>query len=193
MLEHLAPLAQLSRAEGPSTIEAPGLRVVAVDNRGFVLLQGDPEDPLLHRAMREQIGVELPGPQVASVGGDCALLWMAPRQWLLDLPVARAPTVQAALVTRLGPAAAAVTDISDALACFDVSGDSAADALMTGCTLDLHSHAFAAGRVARTGFAGVPLIICRPDNPNQFRCLVDRSFAAHVWSWFAQVPSGFVR
>lgn len=190
MLEHRAPLAQLARPHGSSTIDAPGLRVVAVENRGFVLIQADPEDSFLHKAMREQLGVAVPGPQAASIGGDYALLWMAPRQWLLELPAARALTAPAALVARLGPALAAVTDISDALACFDVSGDAAVDVLMTGCTLDLHSRAFAANRVARTAFAGVALTIWRPGNPSQFRCLVDRSFADHFWNWLAEVPTG---
>jgi sarcosine oxidase subunit gamma len=189
MLEHRAPLAQLSRPHGPSTIDAPGLRVVAVENQGFVLIQGDPGDSFLHKAMREQIGVAVPEPQVASISGEYALLWMAPKQWLLELPAARALTVQAALVNRLGPALAAAIDISDALACFDVSGDAAVDVLMTGCPLELHSHAFAANRVARTAFAGVPLIVWRPGNPGHFRCLVDRSFADHFWTWLAEVPA----
>jgi sarcosine oxidase subunit gamma len=185
MLEHRTPLVQVSRAQELSTIDAPGLRVVAVESQGYLLLQGDPEDSLLQKAMREQIGVAVPGPQVGSISGEYALLWMAPSQWLLELPAARALIVQAALVTRLGSALAAVTDISDALACFDVSGGAAVDVLMTGCSLDLHSHAFAESRVARTAFAGVPVIIWRPGNPIQFRCLVDRSLADHFWTWLA--------
>ena len=184
MLEHRAPLAQLSRADELSAIDAPGLRVVAVENRGFVLVQGDPEDPLLQRAMREQIGVVVPGPRCASIGGEYALLWMAPGQWLLEAPAARAATAQAALVARLG-SAFAVSDISDAFACFDVSGDVAADVLMTGCSLDLRPDAFFDGRVARSVFAGVPVIIWKTDNSRRFRCLVDRGFAEHTWSWLA--------
>ena len=175
MLEHRTPLAQLSRANELSAIDATGMRVAAVGNRGFVLVQGDPEDPLLHRAMREQIGVAVPGPQCASIGGEYVLLWMAPGQWLLESPAARAASVQVALVARLGAAFAVVSDVSDAFACFDVSGDVALDVLMTGCSLDLRPDAFSDGRVARSAFAGVPVIIC----------LVDRGFAEHVWSWLA--------
>jgi sarcosine oxidase, subunit gamma len=189
MLEHRTPLAQVSRAQELSTIEAPGLRVVAVQTRGFLLVQGNPEDSLLQKALREQIGVGVPGPQLASTGSEYALLWMAPGQWLLESPAARASTVQAALVARGGVALAAVTDLSDALACFEVSGEAAADALMTDCTLDLQPHAFAVGRVARTAVAAVTAILWKPgDDPRQFRCLVDRSFAEHFWSWFAHAP-----
>jgi heterotetrameric sarcosine oxidase gamma subunit len=185
MLRHRAPLAQLSRADELSAIDAPGLRVVAVENRGFVLVQGDPEDPLLHRAMREQIGVAVPGPQCASIGGEYALLWMAPGQWLLEAPATRAATAQSALIARLGAAFASISDISDAFACFDVSGEVATDVLMTGCSLDLRPDAFFDGRVARSVFAGVPVIIWKTDNSRRFRCLVDRGFAEHIWSWLA--------
>jgi sarcosine oxidase subunit gamma len=189
MLEYRTPLTQVSRASDLSTIDAPGLRVVAVEARGFVLLQGNPEDSLLQKALREQIGVEPPGPQLASIGTEYALLWMAPGQWLLESPAARASTVYAALVARGGVALAAVTDLSDAFACFEVCGDAAADVLMTGCTLDLRPDSFKVGRVARTAVADVPVVLWKPgDDPRQFRCLVDRSFAEHFWSWLAQAP-----
>jgi sarcosine oxidase subunit gamma len=188
MLEHRTPLVQVSRAQELSTIDAPGLRVVAVESRGFLLLRGSPEDSLLQKALREQVGLAPPGQQLASIGNEYALLWMAPGQWLLELPAARASTVQAALVARLGAALAAVIDVSDALACFEVSGEAVADVLMTGCTLDLQPHAFTVGRVARTAVAAVPVILWKPADPRQFRCLVDRSFAEHFWSWLAHAP-----
>jgi heterotetrameric sarcosine oxidase gamma subunit len=188
MLEHRTPLVQVSRAQELSTIDVPGLRVAAVESRGYLLLQGNPEDPLLQKALREQIGVEAPGPQLASMGSEYSLLWTAPGQWLLESPVGRVSTVQAALAARLGAALAAVTDLSDAFGCLEVSGEAAADVLMTGCSLDLQPRAFTAGRVARTAVAAVPVILWRPGDPHRFRCLVDRSLAEHFWSWLVQAP-----
>ena len=188
MLEQRTPLAQVSPTQERSAIDAPGLRIVAVDSWGYLLLQGNPEDPLLQKALREQIGVAAPGPQLASMGGEYALLWTAPGQWLLESPAARASTVQTALIARLGTAFAAVTDLSDALACFEVSGEAAADVLMTGCSVDLQPGAFTVGRVARTAVAAVPVILWKPGDPHQFRCLVDRGFAEHFWSWLAHAP-----
>jgi len=188
MLERRAPLAQVAGA-GDATIDAPGLRVAAVADRGLLLLQGDPDDPLLAGAIREQVRIGLPGPLEVGAGGDCALLWMTPKELLLELPAARAPAMETALALRLGAALAAVTDVSDAFASFDVGGDAAVDVLMTGCTLDLRPHAFAPNRVARTAFAGVSAIIWKPADPNRFRCLVDRSFAWYFWNRLGQTLS----
>jgi heterotetrameric sarcosine oxidase gamma subunit len=183
MLEHRAPLDQLSWAHDVRTIDARGLRVAAVADRGLLLLQGDPGDCRFQDAIRERIGVALPGPLTAAIHGEYALLWMAPAQFLLELPAAQAPIVQSALSARFGAALAAVADVSDAFACFDVSGADAPDILMTGCGLDLRPDVFAAGRVARTAFADLPAVIWKPGNPDSFRCLVDRGFAEHFWSW----------
>lgn len=192
MLEHRPPLAIRSRER----LERGGakrsdLRVAAMEGRGHLLVQGDPEDTLLQEAVRGDLKMALPGPQATRVRGDYALLWMTPKEWLLELPQGQAQTVQATLMVRFGEALAAVSDLSDALACFEVSGDSAPDALMTGCSLDLRAEAFTAGRVARTALADVPAIIWKPSHLPRLRCLIDRSFAEHFWTWLAEAPPGW--
>ena len=186
MLEHRSALDQVAGAGG--AIAAPGLSVLAVADRGLLLLQADPTEPALHEALGTQTGLALPQPQTTGFGSDRELLWVAPRQWLLQLPAFSAPVVQAALSARLGGTLAAVTDVSDAFACFDVGGPRAADVLMTGCSLDLHPAAFGAARVARTALADVPAVIWRREASGAFRCLVDRSYAGHLWNWLAQAP-----
>ena len=189
MLDHRAPLDQLSGARSAEALDDAGLRVRPVTDRGLLLLQGSPEDAVLDDAVSRQIGARVPGPQTTSIRGEYALLWMTPKEWLLELPAAATSAVQGALVTRLALSLAAVTDITDALACFDIDGDRAMDVLMSGCSLDLRPHAFAAGRVARTAVADVPAIILKAGTSDPFRCWVDRSFAEHFWSWLAHSPS----
>jgi sarcosine oxidase subunit gamma len=189
MLERRTPLDQVAGARDARIIDAPGLRVVPAADRGLVLLQADPGEPLLVRTAREQVGIGVPAAQAAAVDGEFALLWLAPKEFLLELPAARTPAMLAALVSRLAPLLAAVTDVSDAFAGFDVSGGAAPDVLMTGCTLNLQPDAFAPGRVARTALAGVPAILWKSADPSRFRCLVDRSYAAHLWNWLAQAPA----
>ena len=191
MLEHRAPLDQLSRARNTETLHDAdaGLRVTPVTDRGLLLLQGAPEDAVLRDAIGRQIGARVPGPQTTDIRGEYALLWMTPKEWLLELPAAETSAVQGALVARLAPSLAAITDISDALACFDIGGDPAMDVLMTGCSLDLRPHAFAAGRVARTAITDVHAIIWKPGIAHPFRCWVDRSFAEHFWNWLADSPA----
>lgn len=185
MLEHLTPLEQVALMRDAESIKLTGLSVEPVEHRGFLLLQGDP-DGLLNDVLLQEAGVRVPGPAETSVHGDYALLWLTPREWLLQLPAARASAVQRSLAARLVSTLAAVTDMSDAFACFDVSGEHAVDVLMTGCSLDLT--AFAAGQAARTTVADVPAVIWRPKDLPLFSCLIDRSFAGHFWNWFAQSP-----
>ena len=182
MLEHQPPLKTRSRAADSSSIDSLSLSVVAVENRGLLLLQGSPE------TIRERTALAVPDPQKISFSGECALLWLAPREYLIELPAAQTSTMQEALCCRLDAVLASVTDVSDAFASFDVGGECAVDVLATGCSLDLSSHAFAAGQVARTILAGVPAIIWRHATSHPFRCVVDRSFAEHFWSWFARAP-----
>jgi heterotetrameric sarcosine oxidase gamma subunit len=102
-----------------------------------------------------------------------------------ELPTRETESLQRALTQRLTTSLAVVTDISDAL----ISGACAAEVLMSGCSLDLHSHAFTVGRIARTSFADIPTIIRKTEEPYDFRCLIDRSFAGHMGGLKAQ--SGF--
>jgi sarcosine oxidase, subunit gamma len=183
MLEHrLAVDGLAGSAGGPAS-----LQLLAVTGVGLLLLQGDPGEIGFARAVHEQFGVGLPGPRAAGIGADLALLWMAPRQWLAQLPRARLASAESALAAKLAalPAAApvAITDLSDSMAVFDVGGALAADALMQGCSIDLRPHSFAAGRVVRTVCAGVPAIIWKRGESDPLRCGVERSLAWHFVAW----------
>lgn len=189
MLEHRAPFDQIAGALHIESTDRPDLRVVAVTHVGYLLLQGEPGDTRLQDALLQQIGVQLPRPQTTRIRGAYALLWMTPKEWLLELPETKVLAVQAALATRLAQTHAAITDASDSFACFDVSGERTAEALMAGCSLDLRPHVFAPGCVARTAIADVPAIVWKLGIPSAIRCLVDRSFAAHFWNWLARSPA----
>lgn len=188
MLEHRAPLDQCSQAVDTGPIDRPDLHVAPVADRGLLLLQGDPRDALFCDVIFRQIDIRVPGPRATSTRGDYALLWVTPREWLLELPADEAAASHEALASRLAPVLAAVSDVSDAYASFEVTGERAVEALMTGCSVDLHLHAFGAGSVACTTVADVPAIVWRPENLRLLRCLVDRSFAAHFWNWLADGP-----
>lgn len=185
MLEHQTPFDAVGESSDTASIE--GLELRATDSgAGFLLLQSSAESGLPDALMSE-IAMALPGPQATTVRGDYALLWMAPAEWLLKLPPGQTDSVQSALTRRLSATLVAVTDMSDAFACWKVSGPRAADALMSGCGLDLRAHAFPAGRVVRTALADIPAIIWRADEPPCLRCLVDRSFAMYFRDWLADM------
>ena len=185
MLEHRNPFDSLRQGRSVYLADHPGLRATIAE-AGFLLLQSTAESSL-QDALSGEIGLVLPAPQQASVRDDYALLWLTPAEWLLELPVKETDSLQVALTRRLARALTTVTDMSDAFACCEVSGTRAAEALMTGCSLDLHTHAFPSGRVARTALADIPIIIRNAGERHGFRCLVDRAFAGHFLSWLADV------
>ena len=185
MLEHRNPFDSLREGRGVYLADHPGLRATTSE-AGFLLLQSTAESGL-QDALSSEIGLVLPAPQQASVRDDYALLWLTPAEWLLELPAKETDSLQIALTRRLAGSLTTVTDMSDAFACCDVSGTRAAEALMTGCSLDLHAHAFPSGRVARTALADIPVIIRNAGEPHGFRCLIDRGFAGHFRDWLADV------
>lgn len=185
MLEHQEPFAALGNERlGCYLADQPGLRVT-ISDAGFLLLQSRRETAL-QDALAEETGLRLPAPQEVSTRGNYALLWLTPAEWLLELPAGESQSLRSALARRLNSSLSVVSDISDAFACCQVSGGRAAEVLMSGCSLDLRSWTFHAGRVARTVLADVPAILWKTGEPNRFRCLFDRGFAAHIRHWLSE-------
>ncbi|MFZ0552880.1 MAG: sarcosine oxidase subunit gamma family protein [Steroidobacteraceae bacterium] len=184
MLEHHLPFDSVREGLGQSglAIEHVDLRVTPVRDRGLLLLQAASVHAL-QDALDETIDLTLPKVQNTSVRGDYALLWLAPAEWLLELQVNETGAVESELSRRLSSSLAVVTDISDALVSFELSGAGVPEILMTGCSLDLRSPAFPPGRVARTALADVPAILWNPGKPDRLRCLIDRGFASHFLLW----------
>ena len=185
MLEYRNPFDSLRERPGSHLADEPGLRATLAE-AGFLLLQSTAESSM-EDALTSEIGLALPAPLETSVRGNYTLLWLTPAEWLLELPTEETDSLQIALSRRLATSLATVTDMSDAFACCEVSGARAAEALMSGCSLDLHTHSFPSGRVARTALADIPIIIRKIGEPNHFRCLVDRGFAGHLRDWLADV------
>ena len=143
MLEHHLPFDSVREGLGQSglAIEHVDLRVTPVRDRGLLLLQAASVHAL-QDALDETIDLTLPKVQNTSVRGDYALLWLAPAEWLLELQVNETGAVESELSRRLSSSLAVVTDISDALVSFELSGAGVPEILMTGCSLDLRSPAF---------------------------------------------------
>lgn len=185
MLEHRPSVRLQVAASGVDLQGRRDLQLVLQD-QGLLLIQGDPRDALLGKVIQEELGLRLPEPLEATAQGPRALLWTTPREWLLIASRSESSSIRGSLAAQLASTLAAVTDISDALACFEVEGTDASDTLMTGCTLDLRLEAFFPGRVMRTVMTGVPVILWRPAESSGFRCFVDRSWAEHFSRWILE-------
>jgi sarcosine oxidase subunit gamma len=185
MLEHQQPLDSPPQAHGSPPAGESGFRVQLAET-GLLLLQSASESAL-QDALTSEIALRLRAPGKTCSSGDYALLWLTPAEWLLECPVKDTDALHSALTRRLARSLAVVADMSDAFACFDLSGARASDVLASGCSLDLRADMFPAGRVARTSLAGVPVIIRKTGEPHGFRCLVDRSFARHIRDWLQMI------
>lgn len=153
---------------------------------GLLLLQSASQSAL-QDALTSEFALRLPAAGETCSRGDYALLWLTPAEWLLECPVKDTDALHSTLTRRLAGSLAAVTDMSDAFACFDLSGARASEVLASGCSLDLRADMFPTGRVARTPLAGTAAIIRKTGKPHDFRCLIDRSFAHHIRDWLLMI------
>lgn len=124
-------------------------------------------------AMGAAFGIELPArPGGVAVAGSRTALWLGPDEWLL-----------LAQPSSLDPKAAAgtgaVVDIGHRQVGLVLEGPGAADALATGCPLDLHLTVFAPGTCTRTVFGKSEVVLWRV-GAQHFHVEVARSFAAYV-------------
>jgi len=168
-------------ADTPSFV-APGL--------AHALCKVEPGPPSARLAVRapltaldsvaEWLGVALPiGPMAAHEEGSKAALRLGPDEWL----VLKGADPASAEPWPPGPPPdepVSVVDITDRQVAILISGVAAADLLNAGAPLDLSPGAFPVGRVVRTVFGRVEVVIWRR-SADRFHLEVWRSMAAYVW------------
>ncbi len=175
---------------GPSEPGArrTGVRIRPSGRTALATLVARPgADDALSRVMGDRLGLEMPESGRWTQGDRGALVWSAPRQWLL---------VGHSLATReLAEALAdiaAVTDQTDGRALIEVGGADARDALSCGFAIDLHPHAFPPGSSAATKVAHVGVQIWL-NEADAFTISVPRSFTQGFCAWLqaASKPYGY--
>ena len=99
---------------------------------------------------------------------------------------ADATALLALLEPLLRDSALRATDISSAVARLELAGSDVRELIATGCSLDMHPEYFPPGRVARTRFAGMPLVIHCAE-ADVFQCIVSRSYGDYLRTWLADL------
>ncbi len=123
------------------------------------------------------LGVTLPvGPKAVFAEG-LTVIGTGPGRWLAVADAISGDGLQHQLAGALGTQAA-LTDQSDALLIFEISGPQVREALATLCTLDLDPIAFAPGDAATTSMAFVGVTFWQTDAAPTYRFAVARSFSA---------------
>lgn len=186
-LDHLALAGRAGEAPADAAVVMAEKILPAAVN-----LRGDADDPAFVAALHGALGLELPTtPNTVAGGGDLALLWLGPNEWLALLHSAP-PEAEAQLAAKLraalGDLHAAVTEVGESLACIHLAGPRARDVIAKGCPLDLHPRVFGGvGRCAQSHLAKAGVILHQVDPEKDpapaFDLYTRRSFADYLWRW----------
>jgi sarcosine oxidase subunit gamma len=187
-LAHTADrFAAVSRTSGGT------LRLAELPFLTQVNLRIDPKSPAAE-VIGLALGVPLPlEPNTVNRGGELAVLWLGPDEWLLVGPPGTAGKLEARLREAVGEEPASVVDVSAQRTTLLVAGPRAAELLAHGCSLDLHPRSFEAGRCAQTTLARAQVVLVpRHERKCGFWVLVRSSFAGYLADWLLDAASEYV-
>jgi sarcosine oxidase subunit gamma len=123
--------------------------------------------------------LDLPINRCQAVGGRTAMR-LGPDEWLLCGPQSKAAQIAADVEAALAGLHHALVDVGHARIALSVSGPRAADAINSGCALDLLPAAFPAGTATRTLLGKAEITLARWDAAPAFEIECGRSFADYV-------------
>jgi sarcosine oxidase subunit gamma len=138
-------------------------------------------------AAADVLGFALPPVCRAAVGGERAVLWLGPDEFLLLVP--EADTIATDLARALAGLPHALVDVGQRQVALQLRGPDATDVLNAGCPLDLHPDAFPVGMCTRTVLAKSEIILWRTAT-DTFRMDVVRSFAPYVRTFLREAAIG---
>jgi len=159
------------------------MRNSCVDPGSIVRVQTWDANGVAPFAIEQALGVAWPRETGAVAIGRADVICVGPTEWLVitsgDLDRA---TLLQWLDAGFEGSAFRATDLSQALACVEITGPETRELLAKACSLDLHPSLFPPGRSVRTRFAGMPVIV-RCLGPSTFLCIVSLSYREYLNSW----------
>ncbi len=147
--------------------------------------------PAAQAAVALPFGVALPTLACrAATAGPRAALWLGPDEFLLLAPEAEATSLAAALESATAGLPHSLVDVSHRQSGLTVAGPHAADALNTGCPLDLDIETCPIGMCTRTVFGKAQITLWRT-GAEAFRVEAQRSFLPYVCGFFVEAAREF--
>jgi sarcosine oxidase, subunit gamma len=136
------------------------------------------------RAVESALGLTLPGPLRAVLGGEVEALWSGPDEWLLLAPDGEREALLARVRAAVGDGFASVTDVSAQRTTLALDGGLVRAVLSQGCAVDLDPRVTGSGSCLTTLLAQAPvtLVVCDAA-ASSYRLLVRASFAAYLVAW----------
>ena len=125
-------------------------------------------------------------------GGDIAVIWFGPDEWLLTSRDRSPEALEARLREAVTAHGGAAVDVSAQRSTVRLRGAHARDVLAKGCSIDLHPREFGPGAAVQTilGQAAVVLIPLSDDG-SDYRILVRSSFAGYLAEWLIDAAGEF--
>jgi sarcosine oxidase subunit gamma len=146
-------------------------------------LRGDPADSAFVEAVRNVIGLDLPGACNSARAGEITALWLGTDEWLLVGPDGAAANMSARLEGALAGLRSQVVDLSANRTTLVLEGRRAREVLAKGCGIDFHPRAFGPGRVVQTVLARANVILEQTGDAPAYRIYVRNSFAVYLAAW----------
>mgnify|MGYP000264923644 CR=1 FL=1 len=148
---------------------------------GMITLRGDFASAGFQAAVKAATGCAVPELRKIAIGDRGAVAWMSPDELLLLVDYAEAEAVTASLAADLSGEHHMAVNVSDARACFTVSGASAREVIAKVAPVDLAPGQFAPGDFRRTRFAQVAAAFWL-DEADVFHVVCFRSVAAYMFN-----------
>ena len=122
--------------------------------------------------------------------GERHVVWLGPDEYLLLCESGKEKELHDTLTSTIKTSHFAITDVSDALCTFSLSGAAVRNVLAKGCSLDLHPSKFGAGKCAQSllAHAGITLMALSNDT---FILICRTSFAPYVHDWLVDAALEF--
>ncbi|MFB9150652.1 sarcosine oxidase subunit gamma [Roseovarius ramblicola] len=175
-----------ARCDGLATVEDGGLT-------GMITLRGDLSSKEVKAAVKEAVGLDVPGQRAALMGEGTAALWMSPDELLLMCAYDGVAGTVATLEEALEGQHFLAVNVSDARTYLRISGPGARETLAKLCPVDLSPDAFTPGMFRRTRMAQVPAAFWL-DEGGTFHVVCFRSVADYAFNILktAALPGGEV-
>ena len=124
-----------------------------------------------------------PAANTFTSAGERHAVWLGPDEFMIICEAGKDEELASAIHASFGNRHAAVTNITDALAAFNLKGVAVRQVLAKGCALDLHQNSFTSDDAAQTllSHAAVTIMALADD---EFIVICRTSFASYLHDWF---------
>ena len=160
-----------------------GLHMREMKHLGKLNIRGSKAiNPIINAAT----GCNLPRKNNSYVSaGERHVVWLGPNEFLILCEAGKESDLQGIITSEIKNGQhAAITDVTDSLCAFRLSGPALIKVLAKGCALDLHQSQFKTGDAAQTllSHAAVTLLAMSDES---MTILCRTSFAAYLLDWMA--------